>query len=191
MVAVASNEIAAWPLEAKCLQLRALWLERPPVGAFVAMSASLDDPDHSAEDTLACCLRANQNLPAFVAASSSGPGRNRTLVVRQDNGVLSYAVLRNADQMVKGLPGPKVDGWEFWGWNNPDGTEAAVTGVSTKNGEIASAVYLLDLNNSKTASPFAAYTDNLLFSVAWVDAETPSGRCRTVLIWRLAAGRDR
>jgi GT2 family glycosyltransferase len=41
-----------------------------------------------------------QILPAFVAASSSGPGRNRTLVMRQDGGVLSYTVLRNADPVL-------------------------------------------------------------------------------------------
>ena len=41
-----------------------------------------------------------QILPAFVAASSSGPDRNRTLVMRQDGGVLSYTVLRNADPVL-------------------------------------------------------------------------------------------
>jgi GT2 family glycosyltransferase len=41
-----------------------------------------------------------QILPAFVAASSSGPDRNRTLVMRQDGSVLSYAVLRNADPVL-------------------------------------------------------------------------------------------
>ena len=35
-----------------------------------------------------------QILPAFVAASSAGQDRNRTLVLRQDGGALSYAVLR-------------------------------------------------------------------------------------------------
>jgi GT2 family glycosyltransferase len=36
-------------------------------------------------------------LPAFVAASAAGPDRARTLVLRQDAGTLSYAVLRAAD----------------------------------------------------------------------------------------------
>ena len=36
-------------------------------------------------------------LPAFVAASSTGPDRPRTLVLRQEGGALSYAVLRAAD----------------------------------------------------------------------------------------------
>ena len=36
-------------------------------------------------------------LPAFVAASAAGPDRVRTLVLRQDAGTLSYAVLRTAD----------------------------------------------------------------------------------------------
>ncbi len=36
-------------------------------------------------------------LPPFVAASSTGPDRPRTLVLRQEGGALSYAVLRAAD----------------------------------------------------------------------------------------------
>ena len=41
-----------------------------------------------------------QILPAFVAASSAGQDRNRTLVLRQDGGALSYAVLRDADPVL-------------------------------------------------------------------------------------------
>jgi GT2 family glycosyltransferase len=41
-----------------------------------------------------------QILPAFVAASSEGPDRNRTLVLRQDGGGLSYTVLRDADPVL-------------------------------------------------------------------------------------------
>ncbi len=36
-------------------------------------------------------------LPAFVAATSAGPDRPRTLVLRQDGGVLAYTVLRTSD----------------------------------------------------------------------------------------------
>ena len=36
-------------------------------------------------------------LPAFVAASATGPDRVRTLVLRQDAGTLSYTILRAAD----------------------------------------------------------------------------------------------
>ena len=36
-------------------------------------------------------------LPAFVAASSAGPDRARTLVLRQDGGTLSYSIVRAAD----------------------------------------------------------------------------------------------
>jgi GT2 family glycosyltransferase len=43
---------------------------------------------------------APQILPAFVAASSSGPDRTRTLVLRQGDGVLSYTVLRNTDPVL-------------------------------------------------------------------------------------------
>jgi hypothetical protein len=41
-----------------------------------------------------------QILPAFVAASSAGPDRNRTLVLRTDGGALSYTVLRDADPVL-------------------------------------------------------------------------------------------
>src|SRR6202034_1565856 len=37
-----------------------------------------------------------QILPAFVAAASAGPNPNRTLVLRQVGGTLSYAVLRDS-----------------------------------------------------------------------------------------------
>ncbi|HEV2537729.1 MAG TPA: glycosyltransferase [Streptosporangiaceae bacterium] len=36
-------------------------------------------------------------LPAFVAASATGPGRPRTLVIRQDGTGMTYTVLRDAD----------------------------------------------------------------------------------------------
>ena len=39
-------------------------------------------------------------LPPFVAASSAGPDQTRTLVLRQDGGALSYAVLRDADPVL-------------------------------------------------------------------------------------------
>ncbi|MGH3233365.1 MAG: glycosyltransferase family 2 protein, partial [Streptosporangiaceae bacterium] len=41
-----------------------------------------------------------QILPAFVAASSAGQDRTRTLVLRQDGGALSYAVLRDSDPVL-------------------------------------------------------------------------------------------
>jgi GT2 family glycosyltransferase len=41
-----------------------------------------------------------QILPPFVAASSSGPARTRTLVLRQNGPVLSYTVLRNSDPVL-------------------------------------------------------------------------------------------
>jgi GT2 family glycosyltransferase len=41
-----------------------------------------------------------QILPAFVAAASAGPNRNRTLVLRQAGGTLSYAVLRDTDPVL-------------------------------------------------------------------------------------------
>jgi GT2 family glycosyltransferase len=41
-----------------------------------------------------------QILPPFVASSSSGPGRPRTLVLRPDGAALSYMVLRNSDPVL-------------------------------------------------------------------------------------------
>jgi GT2 family glycosyltransferase len=41
-----------------------------------------------------------QVLPAFVAASSGGPSRNRTLVLRPSGGTLTYTVLRNSDPVL-------------------------------------------------------------------------------------------
>ncbi len=41
-----------------------------------------------------------QILPAFVAASSSGPDQTRTLVLRQEGGVLTYTVLRSTDPVL-------------------------------------------------------------------------------------------
>jgi GT2 family glycosyltransferase len=41
-----------------------------------------------------------QILPPFVASSSSGPDRARTLVLRPDGTVLSYTVLRNTDPVL-------------------------------------------------------------------------------------------
>jgi GT2 family glycosyltransferase len=43
---------------------------------------------------------APQILPAFVAAASAGPDRARTLVLRQDGGVLAYTVLRTSDPVL-------------------------------------------------------------------------------------------
>ncbi|MGD0065424.1 MAG: hypothetical protein ABSB76_18515, partial [Streptosporangiaceae bacterium] len=42
----------------------------------------------------------SQVLPAFVAASATGPDRNRTLVLRPGGGGLSYTVLRDADPVL-------------------------------------------------------------------------------------------
>ena len=43
-------------------------------------------------------------------------------------------VLRDADQMAKGLPGPKVNGWEFWGWYNPDGSPSYIVQPAVHHG---------------------------------------------------------
>ncbi len=55
---------------------------------------------------------------------------------------------------------------------NEDGTQAAVAGVSAKNGEMVSAVYLLDLDSGKVEQPFATYPGNLIHAVYWNGAST-------------------
>lgn len=55
---------------------------------------------------------------------------------------------------------------------NADGTQAAVAGVSAKDGELVSAVYLLDLNSGKTMQPFATYPGNMIHAVFWDSSST-------------------
>jgi exosortase A len=67
---VVDGGIAAGLFEAKLLQLRAAWGQREPLGAFVAVAASMDDPDQPAAEQLARFLAASQSLPDYVAALS-------------------------------------------------------------------------------------------------------------------------
>jgi EpsI family protein len=53
-------------LEAKLLQARAVLLRRAPAAAFLAVSASMDDPRNPAEDQLAHFLAASESLPRYV-----------------------------------------------------------------------------------------------------------------------------
>lgn len=55
---------------------------------------------------------------------------------------------------------------------NPDGTRAAVTGISAEKGALVSVVYILDLNSSQVSSPKAEYSENMLFSVSWDSSST-------------------
>jgi hypothetical protein len=43
-------------------------------------------------------------------------------------------VLRNADKMAQGLPGSQIDGWEWWGWNNPDGKKTYIIQPAVHHG---------------------------------------------------------
>jgi len=63
-------------LNAKLLQARAVLLRRAPVAAFVAVSASMDDPDNRAAGQLARFLRATQPLPQYLdtLSRSDAPG---------------------------------------------------------------------------------------------------------------------
>ena len=90
----------------------------------------------------------------------------------------SYALITEADGYRGELTAYTADGREqshYWFSDyyptavalSPDGSAAAVTGVNTANGVIKSALYLLNLGNSKTQQPFAVYSGNLLFDVYW------------------------
>ena len=64
---VVGGRIAAGLLETKLLRARAVLLDREPVGAFVAISASMDDPKDPAEQQLTRFLAANQPLTEYLA----------------------------------------------------------------------------------------------------------------------------
>ena len=65
---VVGGKIAGGLLDAKLLQPRAVLLERQTMGAFVAISASMDDPDDPAERQLSRFLAASQSLPQYIAS---------------------------------------------------------------------------------------------------------------------------
>ncbi len=76
------GQIAAGLLKAKLLQARAVLLRHASVGAFVAISASEDDPDRQAAAALARFLRANRQLlgdryaprPGTTTGRAGAPG---------------------------------------------------------------------------------------------------------------------
>jgi exosortase A len=64
---VVDGRIASGLLETKLLRARAVLLDRDPVAAFVAISASMDDPKDPAERQLDGFLAASQSLTEYVA----------------------------------------------------------------------------------------------------------------------------
>lgn len=50
---------------------------------------------------------------------------------------------------------------------SPDGTKAAVTGVSSQDGEIVSAIYIISLDSGKTVKPQTVCKGNFLSGVFW------------------------
>ena len=64
---VVDGRIASGLIETKLLRARAVLLDREPVGAFVAISASMDDPKNPAERQLSRFLAASQPLTEYVA----------------------------------------------------------------------------------------------------------------------------
>ena len=65
---VVDGRIAAGLIETKLLQACAVLFEREPLAAFVAVSASMDDPDDPAERQLTRFLAGGQSLPEYVAS---------------------------------------------------------------------------------------------------------------------------
>ena len=64
---VVDGRIAAGLIETKLLRARAVLLQRAPVAAFVAISASMDDPQAPAEQQLTGFLEANQPFTRYLA----------------------------------------------------------------------------------------------------------------------------
>ena len=64
---VVDGRIAAGLIETKLLRARAVLLDREPVAAFVAISASMDDPKDPAEQQLTRFLAANPPLTEYFA----------------------------------------------------------------------------------------------------------------------------
>jgi exosortase A len=67
---VVDGEIAAGLMETRLLRARAVLLERAPVAAFVAISASMDDPKDPAEQQLTRFLAASQPFTEYLATLS-------------------------------------------------------------------------------------------------------------------------
>jgi exosortase A len=63
---VVDGQIAAGLIHTKLLQARAVLFERAPVGAFVAVSASMDDPNDPAERQLARFLESSEPYPQYL-----------------------------------------------------------------------------------------------------------------------------
>lgn len=63
---VVDGRIAAGLIETKLLQARAVLFERAPMAAFVAISASMDDPNDPAERQLSRFLAASQPYPQYI-----------------------------------------------------------------------------------------------------------------------------
>lgn len=60
------GEIAAGLLQTKLLQARAVLLRHAPVAAFIAVSASMDNPDERAAGQIERFLAATQSLPRYL-----------------------------------------------------------------------------------------------------------------------------
>ena len=64
---VVDGRIAARLLETKLLRARAVLFDRAPIAAFVAISASMDDPQDPAEQQLTRFVAASQRLTEYLA----------------------------------------------------------------------------------------------------------------------------
>jgi exosortase A len=65
---VVGGRIATGLIDAKLLQARAVLLERDPLAAFVAIAASMDDPDDPADRQLTRFLAASPSFPRYITS---------------------------------------------------------------------------------------------------------------------------
>jgi hypothetical protein len=85
-------------------------------------------------------------------------------------------VLRNADKMAQGLSGSQVDGWEWWGWNNPDGNKTYIIQPAVHHGPSAR-IFLVNKwgNNAEVWAISNALTAQQTFARADVALPGTSG----------------
>ena len=110
-------------------------------------------------------------LPAFVAASSTGPDRARTLVLRQDGGTLSYSVLRAADP----VPGEPELAETAASRNAMEGVVASLSAAGSGDaGDTGRALSQFDIGYVLMAAPADQALANQLNTAAGLQSLTRS-----------------
>ena len=110
-------------------------------------------------------------LPAFVAASSAGPDRPRTLVLRQDGGTLTYSVLRAADP----VPGEPELAETAASRNAMEGVVASLSAAGSGDaGDTGQALSQFDIGYVLMPAPADQALANQLSSAAGLQSLTRS-----------------